>query len=342
MAIPVAVMGLGEIGQLIARAALSHPDLELVAAVDRSSALVGRPLAEVLRAPAPPDLLVTNVADEAFRAVREHLRSAGDEAHGVHGVLLHATGSRLEKVSGEIEAAVRAGLSVVSTCEELACPWLRHPDLAERLDRVAQKRNVTVVGVGVNPGFVMDRLVATLGQVVGRVERVRGVRVIDASTQREALQRKIGAGLSEQDFQRGVGDGRIGHVGLMESAALSAMGVGHEVDEVDEDITPVLADKAVQARFGTLRPGEICGIRQVARAFDEGREVARLELTIALGAENPRDEVSIDADTPLSLVIPGGTPGESGTAWNVVHTAGLIAQGAEPGLITVLDLPAGR
>ena len=344
MGVPVMVMGLGEIGRAVARAALSTPELELVAAVDLAPERVGRSLAEVLHA-AAGEVTVTNVAEEAFRAVHAALREAG-EAGGGHeegrGVVLHATGSRLEQVVGEIEDALRAGFSVVSTCEELACPWVRHPKLADHIDRLAQKRRATVVGVGVNPGFVLDRLLATLGQATGKIDRVHGVRVVDASRRREALQRKIGAGLAESDFNRGVEEGFVGHVGLMESAALAAMGVGHSMDEVDEEILPVFAEEPLKALWGTIKPGDISGVRQIARAFDEGREVARLELTIALGAKDPRDEITIHGEPPLSLKIPGGIPGDPATAWTVVHAAQVIAQGAEPGLITALDLPAGR
>ena len=328
MTVPIVLMGLGEIGQSIARAALTISDLEIVGALDLSPERLGKSLSDVLKA-AAPDIEVTNVSEDMFR------RAKG-------GVLLHSTGSRLEKVVGEIEGALRAGLSVVSTCEELACPWVRNPKLADHIDRLAQKRGTTVLGTGVNPGFVLDRLIATLGQVVGRVERVHGVRVVDASRRREALQRKIGAGLSEADFNSGVENGLVGHVGLMESAALAAMGVGHSVDEVDEEILPVIATKLMTALRGTVKPGEISGVYQVARAFDEGREVARLELTIALGVEDPHDEISIVGDPSISMRIPGGTPGDEATAWSVVHAAALLGQGAEPGLITVLDLPAGR
>src|SRR5262249_36617328 len=145
-----------------------------------------------------------------------------------------------------------AGLSIVSTCEELSYPWLRHPEIAERLDRIAERRKVALLGTGVNPGFVLDRLPATLGAVCGRVDRVSCVRVVDSRTRRGQLQRKVGAGLNEEEFDRGVDDGSIGHVGLMESAALAALGVGLEVDEVDESIDPVEADEDMSGE-GDLR-----------------------------------------------------------------------------------------
>lgn len=340
VAVPVAVMGLGEIGRRVARAALTVPGLELVSAADAAPSIAGRPLGEVLVA-AAPDVRVQARAAEAFAAVRKSMQAQSADGD-VRGVLLHATGSRLESVIGELEEAVRAGLNVVSSCEELACPWVRHEKLADRLDRLAEQHGVTVVGVGVNPGFVLDRLVATLAQATGKVQRVDGLRVVDASTRREALQRKIGAGLSEAAFHEAVEAGRIGHVGLMESAALAAMGVGRACDEVDEEIVPVIATTELRVPWGVVKPGEVCGVQQVARAFEAGAEVVRLELHMAIGAKDPRDEITIQGEPPITLRIPGGTPGDDATAWAMVHAAEALGHGAEPGLVTVLDLPAGR
>ncbi len=320
-------MGLGTIGREIAKAAVSKPELEIVAALDLDSSRVGKSLPDVLGAPAP-DVYVTSDMTAALH------RASG-------GVLLHATGSRLEKVAHEIEAAIGAGIAVVSTCEELAYPWLRNAAVAEKLDRAAAKKKVAVLGTGVNPGFVLDRLVATLGGAVGKVDRVRGVRVIDARTRRETLQRKIGAGLSPKNFDELVDRGEVGHVGLMESAALAALGVGLEVDEVDEEIEPFEAPFDVEGIGLFVPKGGVAGVHQVARAFKDGREVARLEVIIALGAPDPHDLIEISGDPPLRCRIEGGVPGDRATVWTVVHAAPLV-RGAEPGLMTVLDLPAGR
>jgi len=328
LAIPVILMGLGAIGRSIARAALTKPDLEIVAALDLDPSRVGKKLGEILDAPAP-DITVSSDAPGAFK------KAAG-------GVMLHATQSRLDQVEGELAQALSASISIVSSCEELAYPWLRHPEIAGRLDKIAEKRKVALLGTGVNPGFVLDRLPATLGSIVGKVERVRALRVVDARTRRAQLQRKVGAGLNEEEFDRGVDDGTIGHVGLMESAALAALGVGLQVDEVEESIDPLEAEEDMRGADGLFVPrGGIVGVHQIARAFHQKREVALLELTIALGADNPHDEIELFANPGIKLFIPGGIPGDTATAWAIVHAVPLVA-GAQPGLITVLDLPAGR
>jgi 4-hydroxy-tetrahydrodipicolinate reductase len=84
----------------------------------------------------------------------------------------------------------------------------------------------------------------------------------------------------------------------------------------------------------------VAGFSQTARVFADEREVVRLELVIALGAEDPRDEVELDADPPLRLIVPGGVPGDLATAAAAVNAAPAVTE--LRGLVTVLDLPAGR
>jgi 4-hydroxy-tetrahydrodipicolinate reductase len=324
--IPVVLMGLGEIGQSVARAALVRPDLRIVGAVDPDPAIAGRRLAEVLGEPAP-DLKVASEPGAAFAAAKG-------------GVVLHATGSRFEAVLPQLQRAVRAGLAVVSTCEELAWPWLHHEDAAEALDALCEERNVAVLGTGVNPGFVLDRLPAFLGQLTGPVRHLKGIRVVDAARRRLALQRKIGAGLTEDAFHDAAERGDLGHVGLAESAALAAAGLGLPLDEVDEELVPLLAEEDALGGEIKVRRGQVAGISQTARVFADEREVVRLELTIAIGAEDPRDEVELDADPPVRLVLPGGIAGDLATGFAVVNAAAAVTE--LRGLITVLDLPTGR
>jgi 4-hydroxy-tetrahydrodipicolinate reductase len=323
--IPVVVMGLGEIGRAIALAALTRPALRLVGAVDPSPRLAGRTLSDVIGAPAS-SLVVAADPAEALRAV------AG-------GVVLHATGSHFEDVLPQLQAAVRAGASVVSTCEELAWPWLRYEEEAEALDRLCEERGVSVVGTGVNPGFVLDRLPAFLSQVTGPVRHIRAVRVVDTLRARPALVAKSGAGLDEETFHARVDAGEIGHVGLAESTALAAAGCGLEVDEVDEEITPLVAEEEMRGQV-TIPRGRVAGLHHVARGFFEEREIVRLELTFAAGAADPRDEVELDADPPVRVLFPGGLAGTAATVNAVVNAAAHASE--RKGLITVLDLPAGR
>ncbi len=325
--VPVVVMGLGAIGQQIARAALASPELTVVGAVDPHPKLQGKKLSDVLE-----------TSGGTIRIV-DTLEKAVGRSRDV--VLLHATSSRLPQVEGQLIEAIRLGLSVVSTCEELAFPWLKYPEIAEKLDQAAQQAEVTVLGAGVNPGFVLDRLVATVGQVCGNVRHAKVTRVVDARTRREALQRKVGAGLSEQEFMDLLEKDQLGHVGLLESAALCALGLGIDCDDFEEEAFPILAEEDIPGGAFPVKNGQVAGIFQTAIGLEDGQERVRLELTIALGAEDVGDRIELDADPPLKLEIPMGISGDQATA-NVVVNAAPRVTAAEPGLLTVLELPAGR
>jgi 4-hydroxy-tetrahydrodipicolinate reductase len=325
--VPVVVMGLGVIGREVALAALSCDEVDFLGAVDSNPTFEKRKLSELLGVETAPGV------------VRASLEDLGRIPKG--SVLLHCTGSSLSEVSSQLLEAIAAKMNVVSTCEELSFPFLKYPELADRLDRAAMKNHVSVLGTGVNPGFVLDRLVATLGQVCGVVRRVKASRVVDARTRREALQRKIGAGLSEEEFMNRVDAHSVGHVGLIESCALASLGVGMNCDDFEEEIVPVIAEEDIEGGAFLVKRGQVAGMSQTAVGFEEGQERIRLDLTIAVGAEDVGDRIEIDSDLKLKMEIAGGIAGDRATA-NVVVNAAARVSAAEAGLLTVLELPAGR
>jgi 4-hydroxy-tetrahydrodipicolinate reductase len=61
---------------------------------------------------------------------------------------------------------------------------------------------------------------------------------------------------------------------------------------------------------------------------------------MAVGARDPRDELVIDADPPVRIVVAGGIAGDLATANAVVNAVPALVE--LRGLVSVLDLPAGR
>jgi len=255
------------------------------------------------------------------------------------GVLLHAMPGDLEEAEPHLTQAVRAGLTVVSTCEELCYPWLAHQELAERLDKLAESRDVAVVGTGVTPGFSLDRLPAFLSQVTGPVRHLRAERVVEAAGAVPGQAAAMGLGLEAAAFDAAAERGDLGQPGLAQSAALAALGCGFELDEVEEALDPTFAE-AQRAGPPPVARGAVAGVRQTVRGFVEGAERVQLSLRVELGAADPHDEVELDARPPLRLRIAGGIPGLEATAWAVVNAAAPAT--LLRGLVTVLDLPAGR
>jgi len=323
--VPVVVMGLGHVGREICRAALAFEEVELLGAVDPGQGLSGTPLSELLGQPS-----ALRVSGSLAAAAGKH-RSA---------VVLQATGSRLEEVADELLELLRQGHPVVSTCEELSFPYLRHPALAERIDRAAERSGVAVLGTGVNPGFVLDRLVATVGQAVGAVRHVHATRSIDAGERTADFQRRVGAGLTDEEFAAQAEKEAVGQVGLVESAALCALGLGMDCDDFEEELVPLIAEEDHPGSPVPVARGRVAGIHQTCVGLSSEQELVRLELTLAVGVASV-DRMVLDAGTRLTVEIPGGLGADSATAHLVVHAAPRLTQ-ATPGLLTVLDLPAGR
>lgn len=320
-------LGIGAIGAEIVRLLAADPGFRIVAAVDLDPAKVGRDLGEVAGLGGPLGVTVTSHLEVALRD------SAAD-------IAVHTAGSRLDQAAGTLLLCLEAGMHVLSTCEELSFPWPRHPELAARLDREARSRGLRVLGTGVNPGFVMDLLPSLLALACQQVNAVRVRRVVDLSQRRIQLQRKMGAGLSQEEFDAEATKGALGHVGLLESALMLADALGWEVDEVKEEMAPVLAPRHI--RVGPLRvaPGQVAGMRQTVTALVGGQPALSLELVMVLDAADPEDAIDIDGVPPIRARFPGGIHGDRATAALVKHLLPTLARGPAPvGLLTMRDLP---
>jgi len=182
----VTLVGLGAIGSLVARDLLEKKSYPIIAAVDANPALVGKSIGELAGVKS---------------AVEPHVTAFLPGPAPKGAVALHMAGSHLSHVEPQLTALVKAGYAVASVAEELCFPQLRHPEGTRRLDALAREKGVAVAGVGVNPGFVMDLLPLVVSSVSQDIERVGVLRIVDAATRREPLQRKIGSGMTPVLFK---------------------------------------------------------------------------------------------------------------------------------------------
>jgi hypothetical protein len=319
--------GVGPIGASIARLMREKHAIEICGAIDTDPAKVGRDLGDVVGASdAPWGIKISADASEV-------LEQSAD-------VVIHSTSSSLPKVMDQLLACLEAEACIVSTCEELSYPFRTYPELAAKLDAAAKDWGVALVGTGVNPGFVMDKLVITLAAVSQRIEHAKALRIVDASKRRLPLQKKIGAGMTVEEFREKVQAGIIKHVGLPESVAMIADGLNLPVDQITETIEPKVATGRVQTEFLAVEAGQATGVHQIARGLSAGKELIHLELQMYVGAKDPADTITLTGHPDISLTIPGGSHGDIATASVVVNSIPVILD-APAGLRTARDLPIG-
>jgi 2,4-diaminopentanoate dehydrogenase len=244
-------------------------------------------------------------------------------------------------VKDQLLLAARCGVDVVSSTEELLVPEFQHPALAKELDAAARAAGVSFLGTGVNPGYAMDFVAIVASAVTFDVKSVRCTRVVDAGTRRLPLQKKVGAGLSRAEFDAQMATGRFGHIGMRESVALLARALDFPVDKIEQSVEPVLAQKEQKTPFLTVQAGQVAGIRNHGYGYVKGAPVLHLDLSMYVGAPDPRDEVVLESTPPIHLKFHGGIAGDQATAAILVNNLhGVVA--AQPGLRTVLDVAPPR
>lgn len=317
--------GVGPIGAAIVRLMRQKQAIEIIGAIDTDPAKAGQDLGDLVGGVDAP--WGVPVSADAAAMLGE-----------TPDIVIHSTSSSLPAVMDQLLACLAAEACVVSTCEELSYPFRKYPELAANLDTEAKTWGVALIGTGVNPGFVMDKLVLTLSSVSQEIESARAIRIVDASKRRMPLQKKIGAGMSVEEFRAQVAAGVIKHHGLPESVAMVSDGLGLAVDEISETIEPVVARERVKTEFLEVAAGHAAGVHQIARGFAAGKEKIYMELQMYVGAAESSDTVELVGQPNIKLTVPGGTHGDIATASVVVNCIPAILD-APAGLRTSRDLP---
>lgn len=322
MGLRAVIYGVGPIGSLIAKVALRR-GIEVAGAIDIDPQKVGKDLGEVIGLERTIGVRVSDNADKVLQEVEPD-------------VVFHATVSWLDKAYPQIMKAVKVGADVISTCETLSYPWYRYPELAELLDNYARAHNSTVLGTGVNPGYIFDTLPALLTTPIAELKSIKAVRSLDAGKRRYSFQKKIGLGMTPEEFAEKLSGGEItAHVGYAESALLLADILGIKVDKVEERQEAIVADQYYETQYFKINPGHVRGVSGVGIGYKDGEEVIRLEFRAGAGLED-YEEITLEGE-PTIRWRSTGTPGDIATVAVVINLVPKVLN-ARPGLITMKDL----
>lgn len=205
-------------------------------------------------------------------------------------VIVHST-PRDGDLIGQISELVEAGCNVISIAGVFHLVS-SDPAGGAALDQVAREHGVSVVGTGVNPGFVLDLApIFFCGACVG-VKRVEARRLVDLRGYGDSVFEMYGIGLSAEEFSQAVTEGRITlHRELVQSAHLIADATGIELGPIEEEKLPVLEN------------GRVVGFRHICRAGDK----IELELHGLMRLdEAAATTISITGDPDLAIVMSDG------------------------------------
>ncbi len=310
----IGLYGFGAINRLVAAEAVRRGH-EIIGAVDVRVDLIGRDIGEIIGI-GEYGVRVSNKPEDLLEA----------------DVVIHATTSYLDKAYDQLLALARMGLDTVSTCESLAYPYYRYPILARWLERELVEHGATMIGTGINPGFLLDTLPIILTLPFNEVKSIKAIRSVDASKRRKSFQEKIGLGLTPEVFKEKVRRGELtGHVGYAESVLLIAEAARLRLTRVEEEQEPLIGSSGEDGEKGI-----VYGIQGHGRGYIGDKLVVNIEFRAGKGLEE-YEEIIIEGRSYTVKWRSTGTPGDMGTVAVLLNIAESIDR-YSAGLLTMVDL----
>jgi len=328
--IRVLVLGTGQMGSGIARLVLQKPQLTLVGLFARRAERAGRdagPLIGLTR-----DIGIGVGGDLEGLVRRGHPQ-----------VAIQATCSRLAEAFDEIAPLLKAGVNVISIAEEMAWPAAASRGLAGQLRELAIGHGASLVGTGVNPGFVLDWLPVVLSGACADIRTIHAERINDLSPYGPSVLRAQGVGLTPAQFEAGLRDGTVvGHFGFAQSIGMIADALGWQIERIEEQREAIVSQVARSTPFVHVQPGQVAGCRHSATAWSGGRPVIRLihpqQIHPELEGIATGDSISLEGTPDIRLSGSPEIPGGIATQALAVNMVPRIVDAA-PGLYAATQLP---
>jgi 2,4-diaminopentanoate dehydrogenase len=324
----VILFGLGGVGRTVTSLLHSRSGFRIVAAHSRNPAWTGLDLGE-LAGIGPLGVGITNDCAATLAVPAD--------------IAVIATTSFLRDVNDDIRSAVAAGLNVICTAEELAFPWAVDEALANELDRLARQHQVTVLGAGLNPGFIFDALALTAAGATWNVAHIAVRRVVNLSKFSATVLRRLGLGFAASEFAQLVAEGRIhGHIGFPQSMRIVANKLQVRIERIDCRIEPLLASRVYEMPHLTVHENHSAGFIQRYAAMVDDERWFEAELIGHADPESvgfPRaDTIDILGVAPIHLQLRPGCDPQLSSAAVIANSLRRVIESA-PGLVTVADLP---
>jgi 4-hydroxy-tetrahydrodipicolinate reductase len=317
-------------GSGMARLMLEKSGLEIVAAVDGRPDYVGKDLGDVLGVENKLGVSVTSQPETVLDKTKVDL-------------VVLATTSWTKEQMPDLSKIIKAGINCISIAEEMSDPEAQNPELSKEIDDLAKKHGVSVLGTGVNPGFVLDLLVVTLTGGNHNVERIEASRVNDLSPYGPTVMKTQGVGTTPEAFHAGVADGSIvGHVGFPESIHLISEALGLGVDRIVESREPIISSVYRETAHVKVEPGMVAGCAHIGIGYRGDQEVIKLihpqQIHPHLENQETGDYIHIFGKPEIHMAIKPEIAGGIATMGVAVNMIPHVVA-ATPGLKRMIDLP---
>ena len=329
----IIIWGFGAMGRGMANMLLMKKGVEITGICDLNPSFKNRNFLEVLNQESNhPEVLISDNIDDV-------LKKGAD-------VVLLATDSFVKGAYDKIKKIMSYRMNVISTAEEMAFPWASEPELSSQLDHLAKAYGVTVLGTGINPGFIMDLLVVALTGAMVDVTHVEAKRVNSLSPFGPTVMHEQGVGIELSEYHKRVMDGTLaGHVGFKESTGMIASALGIKLDEFQQQMEPIVTEVDRKSTYGEAKAGTLAGINMTGQGLIGGNVFIDMihpqQIEPEMGGTNTGDYISLKGIPNIDMQIKPEIDGGIGTIAMCVNMIPHVIN-SRPGLKTMIDLPVPR
>ena len=183
----------------------------------------------------------------------------------------------------------------------------------------------------------MDSLPIFLTLTFEEISKIEIKRVINSSIRRPSFRKKIGIGLTKEEFLEGLKNKTItGHIGLTESIGLLTEALSIKYDQIkEENVKPIIAKIDRKINELEIKKGRVIGIKMHAYALYKGEKVIELNF-ISSETSKSYDLIKISGNIELINYIKGGLKGDEATVSILLNIIKPFIN-SEAGLKTILD-----
>lgn len=332
--VKVILWGLGAMGGGIGKMITKKKGIDIVGAID-IGAKVGKSLYDVV-----PGIERGDREDVIVGSAEDVIQP------GSADIVVICTDSFTSKVYDKLVFAMERGINVITSAEEMAFPQAQEPELAVKLDEIAKKNGVTVLGTGINPGLIMDLLVILWTGACETVDHIVSRRVNSLSPFGPAVMEEQGIGMEVEEFNRKKAEGTMaGHVGFAESVGMITKALGWKLDKFEQDMEPIVTDVDRKSPYGFAKAGQVAGVAMKGWGYVDGEMKIEMDHPQQIEPEqvgvHTGDYVEIKGIPPVNMVNTPEIEGGIGTMAMILNTIPHVIN-ARPGLKTMIDIPVPR
>ncbi len=331
--IKIAIWGFGAMGQGMAEMLLLKKGVDIVGVCDINPNIVGKTVEDILKNNYKCKTLIEDDIDSMLNSTKPDL-------------VLLCTDSFVSGSYNKIEKIIKKKINCITTAEEMAYPLESHKEMAKALDDLAKENGVTILGTGINPGFIMDLMVVALSGAMVDVEKIKVERINSLSPFGPTVMEEQGVGDSLERFHERIKNNQLdGHVGFRQSVDMIFKGLGLSPSKFEQQMEPILTTVERKTKYATAKKGTLAGINMTAQGYLEDKLFLEMHHPQQIEPEaegiQTGDYINLTGKPNIQMSI---TPEIDGGLGTIAVSVNMIPHvlNAKAGLKTMLDLPVPR